>query len=156
AVPGGTVQLVTPIATAPAPSQEVSLQLTENQLVVVLATNATGSSTAYWVRCLPHDFPIVSATPHPANGAPTPGWYLTGNLALGGTYGAYAMILDANGTPVWYRRTNGTLDLTPTAPNTVAYMSAATSVGFGIDPSLAFNVTNLSNGQTSTISAVGS
>ncbi len=155
AVVGGSVQLVSPNATAAAPTQHADLQLVENEPIVLQATNTNGVSVQYWIRCLPHDFPIVTATPHPAAGSPTPGWYLTGNLALGPTYGAYAMILDQNGTPVWYRRTNGALDVTPMGTNTLAYMSLATTIGFGIDPSVAFNVDNLSSGATSTIATVG-
>src|SRR5262249_29074864 len=61
----------------------------------------------YWMRCRPHDFPLMSPTTHPESGSPTPGWYLTGNVivATGAGSGPYAMIIDANGTPLWYHRT---------------------------------------------------
>jgi hypothetical protein len=154
-VAGGSVQLLTPIATAPAATQHADLQLVENQPVVLQATDTRGAVAQYWIRCLPHDFPLVTATAHPQNGAPTPGWYLTGNLALGGTKGSFAMIVNANGTPVWYRRTNGAIEVTALAPNTVAYMSLATQAGFGIDPNGAFDVINLATGQTSRIGTVG-
>ena len=103
---GGTVQLTAPTTTAPSASQSPTVGLAPNQAAVIHATNAAGASNDYWVRCLPPDFPTLDTTKHPENGDPTPGWYLLGNniLPQGGTTNGYAMILDTNGTPVWYKK----------------------------------------------------
>src|SRR5207244_2933483 len=79
AVPGGTVALVAPTTTQPSASQTTTVALDENQAAVVEATDANGAAARYWVRCLPNDFPPLTATSHPAAGTPTPGWYLVGN-----------------------------------------------------------------------------
>jgi hypothetical protein len=106
AMNGGTVALSAPTTTAPAPSASVPVSLAENQAAVVQAEGANGASEEYWIRCLPHDFPLVSPTTHPAAGSPTPGWYVIGNVFVAPGYGKFAMIIDANGTPVWYHRTS--------------------------------------------------
>ena len=117
ATPGGTVGLIAPTTTTPSASQSTTVPLTPNQAAVIKATDAAGKSAEYWVRCLPPDFPALTVTPHPENGNATPGWYLLGNniVPSGGT--TYAMILDTNGTPVWYKRTSPApaLNVTPTA-----------------------------------------
>jgi hypothetical protein len=104
AIAGGLVSLSQPSTTLWAPSASVPVSLTENQAAVVLARDATGFTQQYWIRCLPHDFPLVVADPHPEVGMPTPGWYLIGNLFVAAGSGPYAMIVDANGMPVWYHR----------------------------------------------------
>jgi hypothetical protein len=105
AIAGGAVALSAPFTTPWAPSASVPVSLTENQAAVVLAQDATGSIQQYWIRCLPNDFPLVVADPHPEVGSPTPGWYLIGDLFTAAGSGPYAMIIDANGTPIWYHRT---------------------------------------------------
>ncbi len=86
---------------------DVSLSTTAGEAVVV-----TTASTQYWFRCLPSDFPPITVATH---GSPSPGWYLTAvnshNSASGTSVGTglYAMILDANGTPVWFS-TQSTLE----------------------------------------------
>lgn len=156
AVPGGSVALRAPITTAPAPSLNAPLTLHENDAVVVVATDAAGGTAEYWVRCLPHDFPAVTVT-HPSGGTPTPGWYLLGdNIAASGV-GSYSMILDPNGTPVWYRHAPaGTLaiNVTPLGHDRVAVMQRFAAF-FGTDPNGAFDVFDLDAGTTSTIRTVG-
>ncbi len=105
AIAGGAVSLSGPVTTSWAPSASVPVSLTENQAAVVLAQDATGFTQQYWIRCLPHDFPLVVPSRHPAAGNPTPGWYLIGNAFVDAASGPYAMIVDANGTPIWYHRT---------------------------------------------------
>ncbi len=51
----------------------------------------------YWLRCLPPDFPPITAT---EISPVSPGWYLTDTT----TGSPYTMILDTHGTPVWYAR----------------------------------------------------
>ncbi len=104
AIARGAVSLSAPFTTSWAPSASVRVSLTENQAAVVLAQDATGFTQQYWIRCLPPDFPLVTASTHPAVGSPTPGWYLIGNLFTAAGSGPYAMIVDANGTPIWYHR----------------------------------------------------
>lgn len=153
AVSGGTVQLTAPTNTPANGSQTDTVTLTENQAAVINATDAQGDSAQYWIRCLPHDFPGITASPHPAAGAPTPGWYLTGNLGTSGS--SYAEILDRNGTPVWYRRLAAgvPINVTPVAQDTIAYMPGSGS--FGSDPNGAYTVYNLDTGGMQTITTVG-
>jgi hypothetical protein len=158
AEPGGTVQLTAPTTTAPSASQSPTVGLAPNQAAVVRATNAAGASADYWIRCLPPDFPTLDITRHPENGDPTPGWYLLGNniLPAGGTTNGYAMILDTNGTPVWYRKTvPPPVDVTPTRPDHVAYMATASATGFTTDPNAKFDELSLADGSTRTIKLVG-
>jgi Arylsulfotransferase (ASST) len=104
ATAGGTVSLSAPFTTSPAPAASVPVSLTENQAAVVLARYASGFAQQYWIRCLPHDFPLLVPSAHPEVGSPTPGWYFIGNLFVAAGSGPYAMIVDANGTPIWYHR----------------------------------------------------
>jgi hypothetical protein len=103
----------------------VQESLFENQALVINATDPSaneGTRIQYWVRCLPHDFPRLSAI---RPGAPSPGWYLTGNLNSVAGSSTYAMVLDANGTPVWYRKPAGqsAFDVTPLTDSTIAWKS---------------------------------
>ncbi len=81
------------------------IYLVSNQAAVVQApdpSNPTGPPTQYWIRCLPPSFPKIDVS-KPGN--PAPGYYFYGNVTTGtGTTssGEYAMVLDGNGTPVWY------------------------------------------------------
>ena len=150
---GGKAGLVAPIVTEPKPSRLDTVDLAENQAAVVASTDGQGGKSQYWIRCLPHDFPQINVTPHPQAGAPTPGWYLVGSFS--GPTG-YAMILDTNGTPVWYRRAKQgpAINVTPLGKNQVAYMDARPQVGFGIDPANAFDVYHLDTKQRTQIHTV--
>ena len=124
-----------------------SVTLEENQALVLEATDPSGkATTSYWIRCLPSDFPPLAVT---RPGRPSPGWYLTGNLGTAGGSGTYAMILDSNGTPVWYQKTagQGAINVTPLARNVVAWASNP-GPGFGTDPDSAFSVYDFSTQQT--------
>ena len=90
-----------------------SVTLEENQALVLEVTDTSGeATTSYWIRCLPSDFPALTVT---KPGSPPPGWYLTGNLGTADGSSTYAMILDSNGTPVWYQKTagQGAINVTP-------------------------------------------
>lgn len=108
AAPGTTLTVTYPAGASPVTGSQVNVQvaLGENQAVEVV----TGQSTAgsYWVRCLPHDFPQLSTQ---ISGTPSmPGYYLTGNMTgsiSGPPSSSYAMVLNQNGTPVWYQRAAG-------------------------------------------------
>jgi len=99
----GTARLVQPTTRTTAASQSVDVELDENEAAVV--EFAVGDEThPYWIRCLPHDFPVIVATRHPELGAPSPGWYLASSTLPASAASGFAMVVDANGTPVWYRR----------------------------------------------------
>lgn len=124
-------------------SAEVSLG--ENQAAVVNASNGP-----FWVRCLPHDFPAMTVT---GSASAVPGWYLTGNaLASAGT-GTYAVVLDQNGTPVWYQKApGGAVNVEALPGNKIAWM-ALNGPGVGADPTVGYRVYNLGNQTTQTIKA---
>jgi hypothetical protein len=116
--------------------------LVENQaLVLDWHGPKNPAGTQYWIRCLPHDFPQLAVS---KTGNPYPGWYLTGNISSLTGGAAYSMILDTNGTPVWYQRSAGTnsLNLTLLPGGRLAWGLSA-GLGFGIDPKAAFEIFNL-------------
>ena len=156
AVPGGSVALVAPTATQPSASQTATVALNENQAAVVEASDAGGQTARYWIRCLPSDFPPLSAMRHPAAGAPTPGWYLVGNnFAPVGT-ALYAMILDSRGTPVWYKRAaQPAIDVKSLGRNSVAFISTLAFFGFGTDPNARYDIHSLDTGQVRSVRTVG-
>jgi arylsulfotransferase ASST len=118
AVSGGTIT----VGGRHGSSLSIDESLIENQALIISAPDpsATRPPIQYWIRCLPHDFPELSVT---RPGTPPPGWYLTGNVFPGPTGGAYAMVLDANGTPVWYRDPAGdqAINVTPLGDGTIAW-----------------------------------
>ena len=124
----------------------VLVSLGESQAAVVRATdpgNPSGPPTEYWIRCLPHDFPQLTIS---RSGNPTmPGWYLTGNASSSGDGSSYtyAMILDGNGTPVWYQAAQGgAIDVT-LLPNDVLAWAPNLGPGVGADPTRGFNLYQL-------------
>ena len=139
AISGGTITIDGSTGT----TLDIQESLIENQAVIISAPdpgNPNGHPIQYWIRCLPHDFPQLSVT---KPGTPPPGWYLTGDNRAGGGGGTYAMVLDNNGTPVWYRKPArpGVFDVTQLADGTIAWASG--SGGFGTDPNAAFEDFNL-------------
>ncbi len=127
AASGGTVALLQPTTTAPASSQTTDVVVTEDQAIVIGAS-AGGASTEYWVRCLPHDFPPLEVTPHPAAGTVIPGYYLVGGVFFASNDLGYAMVLDTHGTPIWYGLTGnegGAKDVDFLEPNTISYVPIA-------------------------------
>ncbi len=142
AVPGGTVQLVAPTKTSPSASQSDNVDLLENQAAVVRAADAQGRTADYWVRCLPHDFPAITVA-NPSPGGPTPGWYLLGDNNPPPNSAAFAMVLDSNGTPVWYRRAGAPINVTPLGHDTVAYFTTG-----------GFSIYNLDNDTTQSLGTV--
>src|SRR6202011_870949 len=122
AVSGGAIA----VAGRQGSSVTVQESVIENQAVIISAPDrdATSPRIQYWIRCLPHDFPQLSVTNRWI--APA-GWYLTGNINSISGSGAYAMVLDTNGTPVWYRRSAGgsALNVTRLDDGTIAWKSDA-------------------------------
>jgi hypothetical protein len=123
AVPGATVTIA-----GADPGGNVSVN--ENQAVVVTVTLANATSDQYWIRCLPHDFPVLSVD-RPDD--PTPGYYLFGTF--GGSAG-YAIILDDHGAPVWYHQTTsgGAINVNLLANGDVIW-SPPLGTAFGTNPS---------------------
>ena len=102
-------------------------------------TLANSQTQQYWVRCLPHDFPMLSAS-RPDD--PAPGYYLMG-LGLNAFSGPYAVILDSHGAVVWYRRTTAppiNVELLP--DGNLAWMTFG-GVPFGVDPNHGFEERSL-------------
>jgi hypothetical protein len=137
----------------------VPLALVENQAVEVRGPGASD----YWIRCLPHDFPDIQVN-QAGVGTPgwTPGWYLTGNITTSAAAGSgtYAMILNGNGTPVWYQHApDGAIgvELTPGAvQGTYSHtLSWAPNLGPGLGaaPDGAFNLLDLDTMASQPLSA---
>ncbi len=128
---------------------KVSIQesLVENEAMII-SVHGPGNpgGTDYWIRCLPHDFPQLGVT-KPGN--PPSGWYLTGNILSPTGNPTYAMVLDNNGTPVWYRQSSGhnVLNVTLLADGTIAWATSA-GPGFGVSPNAAFEDYDLVTGTT--------
>jgi hypothetical protein len=117
-----------------------SIDLIEDQALVVDGT--------YWVRCLPPDFPTITVDAHPEVGAPTPGYYLVNGST-------YAMVLDTNGTPVWYARGPSVIDLDAPAPNVLS-LSPNDTIPYGWSNAVRFDVHALARLTTTSVAAVGS
>ncbi len=124
--------------------------LAASQAVVIQApdpSNPSGPPTQYWVRCLPPDFPQLQVS---KPGHPTPGYYFYGNLTAGSKNASpYAMILDDNGTPVWFSKTSlGNENVNWLGNNTVMW-----GVGALFSQASAFNLLNLSTLTTQSVTA---
>jgi hypothetical protein len=117
----------------------------ESQATIVTAPdpNNPALQTQYWIRCLPHDFPKIQVS---KPGSPTPGYYLYGNVTkVAGTSGYYNMILNGNGTPVWYQKqVAGPLGLQLLPNNTLDW---------GIGQQSPFFFLELDNQRTQTLNA---
>jgi Arylsulfotransferase (ASST) len=105
-------------------------------------------SDQYWIRCLPSDFPVLTASAPPDAGAPTPGYYLVDSLT-------YAMVLDVNGTPIWYGRGSAVADVESLATDTISFVPNAT-LPYGYDDTVDFTLKSLDPLTTTTLTAVGS
>lgn len=149
---GATAELIRPTATPLTAAQTANVDLLENDAVVVEARGGDGSTSQYWVRCLPHDFPHVSIARYAST---TPGYYLLGNTIISNTSAesAYEMILDANGTPVWYYLAPAGY-LAPVAKNVVAFPTAGGT--FGTDPNGHYRIFHLDTGEETSVRTVGS
>jgi hypothetical protein len=147
AMPGALVTL------SGATSQLVvaNLTLTENQAVQVVAAAPGSNPIQYWVRCLPHDLPPISAT---RPGSPAPGWYLMANT-FRASNGNYMMILDQHGTPVWYKHAATPIANFGLLPNGDLYWHSLSGPGFGTDPRAVFEIHQLDGTLVGTVAAVG-
>jgi hypothetical protein len=114
-----------------------AFDIVEDQAIVVAST--------YWIRCLPHDFPAIGVT---KPGTPTPGFYLVN----GATYG---VVLDTNGTPVWYTRGTAVVNVDSLATNTISLMPNATAP-YGWDLDTRFDIHALDVTSVATLQTKGS
>ncbi|MGD0527112.1 MAG: arylsulfotransferase family protein, partial [Polyangiaceae bacterium] len=150
-----TVALIQPTTTPPAAAQNLILQLSENQAIVV--RGSSGAQTGdYWVRCLPHDFPRLSMVSHPDAGAPTPGYYLIGDTSSASGESSYAMVVDGNGVPVWYSTTtngNQPMNVESLATNAVSFV-AFFDYTLG-ETSGQYEIHSLANGPVSFVEPMG-
>jgi hypothetical protein len=140
AVSGGTIQVG---GGQSGPTATITLPMLESQPAVVQApdpNNQLGPPREYWVRCLPHDFPLITVN-KPGN--PSPGWYLTSTIGSAGQPGLYAMILDSNGTPVWYAPTPKAAFNVQLLPNNTLAWSPFSGPGIGSDPSALYSLYQL-------------
>ncbi|HZE17253.1 MAG TPA: aryl-sulfate sulfotransferase [Mycobacterium sp.] len=107
----------------------VTVAAVPNEAVVLYAPDAsTGVTSQYWIRCLPPDFPALAVNPAGTASAEwSPGYYLTGNLTARNNGTHYAMILNGNGTPVWYQAgpNNGIYNLEVLPNGNLAWAAAA-------------------------------
>jgi len=88
-------------------SQNGSSVSVASTLVAGQALVLSTPSSRYWFRCLPDDFPPITVATH---GPTSPGWYVTAIVSNGNASppaGLYAMILNSQGTPVWYMPSTG-------------------------------------------------
>ena len=123
----------------------VQVSLGENQAAVVAASNGP-----FWVRCLPHDFPAMTVT---GSASAVPGWYLTGNSRTSTVSSTYAMVLDENGTPVWYQKAPGAAINVEALPGDKIAWMALSGPGVGADPAVGYTVYDLATQTTQTIKA---
>jgi hypothetical protein len=157
AIPGAMVRLLRPTTTMAASSQNQRVDLLEDQ-AIVLEVEASELRDQYWVRCLPHDFPLVTATSHPSEGSPTPGWYLFANESLASDESGFAMVVDRFGTPVWYRRvstSSGVLNVDALATDSISF-TPQLGPAFGTNPSGAYQILRLGATHVRYVYAVGS
>jgi arylsulfotransferase ASST/IPT/TIG domain-containing protein len=127
--------------------------LIESQALIISAPDPNqpgGTPAQYWIRCLPHDFPQLMVT---KPGTPPPGWYVTENINSVAGSSPYAMVLDANGTPVWYAKSSGpaVVNVTPLPDGSIAWMTTAGA--FGTDSKAAFEDFNLQTHATRLLAA---
>ncbi|MGE0878973.1 MAG: aryl-sulfate sulfotransferase [Acidimicrobiia bacterium] len=119
-----------------------SISVQENQAIVARVTTFAGVSDEYWIRCLPADFPDLTVT---RPGSPQPGYYLTTTGFLASTTQSYVMILDENGTPIWYRKMASPPGVFTAARTVSGYIATVEPLGdaFGTDPDGAWHETTV-------------
>lgn len=132
-------------------AKDVTVELAEDQAATLRVDGAE-----YWVRCLPHDFPTITATEKADAGARGDGFYLLGTAIAPPGSASFAMVLDVHGTPVWYLRVAQTVfDVDLAAPNVISFLTAAAPAGFGTDPNARWELRDLASGKSTYVKAVG-
>jgi hypothetical protein len=97
----------------------------------------------YSFRCLPPDFPRLTVT---RSGPTTPGWYLTTLWAPAPTpsgFVGFSVILDGNGAPIWYKRTDSVvIDMKLRSDGRLIY-TPLLGTAYGVDATRGYRVTSL-------------
>jgi len=153
--PGALATLQMPGPPTRVAPDAVSLNLNEDDALVVHVTADGQPEEQYWVRCLPHDFPGIRFTPHPDAGTAAPSWYLLGNIPAQSHETGFAMVLDPRGTPVWYRRVSpaGVFNVDRRSDGSISYVA---NLGYyGADPSARYIIQTLQPWKTRSLAAVG-
>jgi hypothetical protein len=117
---------------------------------LVVSTNRQGVDKTYHFRCVPLDFPRLDVL-RPGN--PTNGWYLT-TFGFVSPSGAYVVILDSYGAPVWYKHlAQPVIDLKRLSDGRLTFIP---SYGpYGVDPAQGYWVTDLQATSTELRRTVG-
>ncbi len=94
-------------------------------------------------------------------GTPTPGYYLLGSVFHSADDSGYAMVLDTNGTPVWYQPWTSFYDQGPynvdaLSHDDISYTRITTLSGHGDNPGGYYEIHHLDAGTVDTVQAVGS
>ncbi len=154
ATAGATILVGTTEAPAAAVPSSFSTMLDEDDALVLVATDGVTSSPEYWVRCLPPDFPRITFTLHPDAGTPTPGFYLTGNGTTNTGESNFAMLLNGQGTPIWYERAplGGVANVLLQA-GSITFFSGPNSA-YGMDPTAMDFIQTLAPWHVRTVQAV--
>jgi hypothetical protein len=129
-----------------------NVTVVENDLVTVTVSLAGGGTDHYYVRCLPSDFPTLSVG-RPED--PSPGWYLMSAGLAATQGGAYALILDSHGAPVWYQRTATPVIGVQLLPDGNLSWTPLLGPSFGVQPTGAFQEHALGGTLVRTWSTVG-
>jgi hypothetical protein len=150
---GVTLSVATAAGSSEITPGTVTLALTEDD-AAIFSASAGGTSAAYWVRCLPHDFPSITLTRYTGAGSATPGYYLFGNTIVASGESGFAIVTDGNGTPVWYRRsTGGAINTDLLDTSSISYTAPLGPVGFGASPNGHYDVFHLDTGATESVQA---
>ncbi len=144
AAPGAVATFRAPLAREVGDGTPAFAMIPEDSAVVIDVQGGEGATSEYWIRCLPADFPVLQATRWAAT---NPGYYLLGNPAYFNGETGYAMVLDQNGTPVWYRRVgdDGAGLITLVGKNRLAYTRIFGFV-FGFEPGRSYQLEDLAAG----------
>jgi len=110
------------VGTQSGSSINVTLQLVSGQALIMSTPTAQ-----YWFRCLPDDFPPITVVNHASTDS---GWYVTAAIApqSSNNAGLYPMILDSNGTPVWYMPTKPAIDFQQLSGTALSWAIFATGL----------------------------
>jgi hypothetical protein len=120
-------------------TQTSTVHLVENQLLTV--------DGDYYIRCLPHDFPVIAVQKYPQVGLPTPGYYLVNSST-------YAVVMDTNGTPIWYQHGSSTANVDAQRKNEISFIPNAV-FPFGWNTTEKMDLHAIDTLTTTSVQAVG-
>ncbi len=124
-----------------------SVTVSPGQAVVVTVTPASAAPVEYWVRCLPSDFPKMTAA---RRDKVVPGWYLAASLNS-----HYAVILDDHGAPVWYQDTHAPVIDVKLLPDGNLAWTKLLGATYGTTPDGAYEVRTFEGALVRTWASVG-